>query len=112
LSFANRQDRDFLLISLVDPTGVVRKEYQAFQVATRDGRVFSGLIVDQSPETITLRDGKGVRSQVARSEIDELKESNVSLMPDALYKEFSPQELRDLFSFLQCEAQPGREGQP
>jgi putative heme-binding domain-containing protein len=112
LSYANRQDRDFLLISLVDPTGVVRKEYQAYQVATHDGRVFSGLIVDQTPETITLRDGKGVRSQVARSEVDELKESNVSLMPEALYKEFSPQELRDLIRFVQSEAQPGREGRP
>jgi putative heme-binding domain-containing protein len=112
LSYANRHDRDFLLISLVDPTGVVRKEYQAYQVATHDGRVFSGLIVDQSPETITLRDSKGVRTQVARSEIDELRESNVSLMPEALYKEFSPQELRDLFRFLQSEAQPGHEGRP
>ena len=66
----------------------------------------SGLIVEQTPETITLRDAKGVRSQVARSEIDELKESDVSLMPESLYKEFSPQQLRDLFSFLQTEPQP------
>ena len=64
LSYANRHDRDFLLVSLVDPTGVVRKEYQAYQVATEDGRVLSGLIVEQTPETITLRDGKGVRSRV------------------------------------------------
>ena len=112
LSYANRHDRDFLLISLVDPTGVVRKEYQAYQVATRDGRVFSGLIVEQAPETITLRDGKGVRSQVGRSEIEELKESDISLMPESLYKEFTPQQLRDLFSFLQTEPQPGRKERP
>ena len=42
-------------------------------------------------------------SQVARSEIEELKESDVSLMPESLYKEFTPQQLRDLFSFLQTE---------
>ena len=65
LSYANRHDRDFLLISLVDPTGVVRKEYQAYQLATKDGRVLSGLIVEQTPETITLRDAKGVRTQLA-----------------------------------------------
>ena len=112
LSYANRHDRDFLLISLVDPTGVVRKEYQAYQVATHDGRVFSGLIVDQTPDTITLRDGKGARTQVARLEIDELKESDVSLMPESLYKELSPQQMRDLFSFLQTEPQPGRKERP
>jgi putative membrane-bound dehydrogenase-like protein len=107
LSFANRNDRDFLLISLVDPGGVVRKEYQAYQIATNDGRVLCGLIVEQTPETITLRDAKGVRIKVARSELDELKEADVSLMPESLYKEFSPQQLRDLFRFLQSEPQPG-----
>jgi putative heme-binding domain-containing protein len=112
LSYANRRDRDFLLISLVDPTGVVRKEYQTFQVGTHDGRIFSGLIVDQTPETITLRDGKGVRFPVARREIDELKESDISLMPEALYKEFSPQQLRDLFSFLETEPLPDRKERP
>lgn len=112
LSYANRHDRDFLLISLVDPTGVVRKEYQAFQVGTHDGRVFSGLIVEQTPETITLRDGKGARFQIARMEIDELKESDVSLMPESLYKEFSPQQLRDLFSFLQTEPPQARKERP
>jgi putative heme-binding domain-containing protein len=61
---------------------------------------------------LTLRDGKGVRSPVARSEIEELKESDVSLMPESLYKEFSPQQLRDLFSFLQSEPQPGSKDRP
>jgi putative heme-binding domain-containing protein len=107
LSFANRNDRDFLLISLVDPASLIRKEYQAYQIATKDGRVLSGLIVEQTPETITLRDAKGVRIKVARSELDELKEADVSLMPESLYKEFSPQQLRDLFRFLQSEPQPG-----
>ena len=59
LTYANRRDRDFLLVSLVDPAGVVRKEYQAYNLATKDGRVLSGLIVEQTPEVITLRDAKG-----------------------------------------------------
>jgi putative heme-binding domain-containing protein len=112
LSFANRHDRDFLLVSLVDPTGVVRKEYQAYQVGTKDGRVLAGLIVEQTPEAITLRDSKGERTKIARAEVDELKESDVSLMPESLYKEFSPQQLRDLFSFLESEPGPGRKEKP
>ena len=76
LTYANRQDRDFLLVSLVDPAGVVRKEYQAYHIATKDGRVLSGLIVEQTPEAITLRDAKGERTRVVRSEIEELKESD------------------------------------
>ena len=103
LSYANRNDRDFLLISLVDPASVVRKEYQVYQVATKNGRVLSGLIVEQTPETITLRDAKGARTELRDPRWRELKESDVSLMPESLYKEFSPQQVRDLFSFLQSE---------
>ena len=101
LTYANRRDRDFLLVSLVDPGGVVRKEYQASVVATRDGRILSGLIVEQTPGTIVLRDAKGQRTQVPAAEVQEIKDSDVSLMPESLYKEFSPEQLRDLFSFLQ-----------
>ena len=91
LTYANRQDRDFLLVSLVDPSGTVRKEYQSYNVATKDGRVLSGLIAEQTPEAIVLRDAKGQRTRVAVAEIQELKESDVSLMPESLYKELSPE---------------------
>ena len=101
LTYANRQDRDFLLVSLVDPGGVVRKEYQSYNVATKDGRVLNGLIVEQTPEAIVLRDARGQRTRVAVADVQELKESDVSLMPESLYKELSPEQLRDLFSFLQ-----------
>jgi putative membrane-bound dehydrogenase-like protein len=112
LTFANRNDRDFLLVSLVDPSGAVRKEYQASVVATRDGRLFTGLVVEQTPEAVTLRDAKGERTRIARSEIEEIKDSDVSLMPESLYKEFSPDQLRDLFRFLQDEPASGRKDQP
>src|SRR5262245_61013442 len=32
LTHANRQDRDFLLVSLVDPSAVIRKEYMSYIV--------------------------------------------------------------------------------
>jgi hypothetical protein len=36
-------------------------------------------------------------------DIEEMKESDVSIMPESLYKEFNPEQLRDLFGFLQAE---------
>ena len=96
LTHANRQDRDFLLVSLVNPSGVVRKEYQAYNVATKDGRVLSGLIVEQTPDTIVLCDAKGQRTRIAAADVQEVKESDVSLMPESLYTELSPGQLRDL----------------
>jgi putative heme-binding domain-containing protein len=78
------------------------------QLATRDGRILSGLIVEQSPEAVVVRDAKGQRTRIARSEIEDIKESDVSLMPESLYKEFNPEQPRDLFGFLQNEPFDGR----
>jgi putative membrane-bound dehydrogenase-like protein len=111
LTHSNRRDRDFLLVSLVDPAGVVRKEYQAYNVATKDGRVLTGLIVEQTPDVIVLRDAKGERTRVGRSDIEVLKETDTSLMPESLYKEFSPEQLRDLFRFLESDPPAGRKEQ-
>jgi len=101
LTFANRHDREFLLVSLVDPSGVVRKEYQSYIAQTRDGRVLTGLIVEQTPDSISFRDAKGELTRVPRAEVEELNESTASLMPESLYKELSPDQIRDLFRYLQ-----------
>ena len=101
LTTANRMDRDFLLISLVDPNSVIRKEYVSVVIQTTVGRVLTGLPVARTDSTLTLVDSKGDKQDVATSEIDQLHESPVSLMPDNLYHQFTPQQLRDLFAYLQ-----------
>jgi len=102
LTHANRQDRDFLLVSLVDPNGVIRREYQATLVEMKDGRVLTGLIAEQSPNQLTLIDAKAERATLPRDQIEAMSDSPVSLMPENLYRELSPQELRDLFAYLQA----------
>lgn len=104
LTSANRGDRDYLLVSLVDPSSVIRKEYVSLIVQTRDGRVVTGLPVGRDDSGITLRTAKNEQIVIGTSDIDEVRESPVSLMPDDLYRQLKPQELRDLFSYLQAAA--------
>jgi putative membrane-bound dehydrogenase-like protein len=106
LTHANRKDRDYLLASIVDPRAVIRKEYLAYNVQTTDGRSLSGLIVEQTPNSVTLLDPKNQRTKVARNQIESIQESPVSLMPENLLKDLKPQELRDLFSYLQSDKPP------
>ena len=103
LTTANRQDRNYLLVSLVDPSSVVRKEYMSVVIATNSGRVITGLPVDRANGVITLVDSKGEKTAVPEADIDNMAESTVSLMPDDLYRQFQPQELRDLFAYLQSQ---------
>jgi putative membrane-bound dehydrogenase-like protein len=106
LTHANRKDREYLLASTVDPSAVIRKEYLAYNVQTTDGRTLTGLIAEQTPAAVTLLDGKNQRTTVRREKIESIQESPVSLMPEGLLKELKPQELRDLFSYLQSDKPP------
>ncbi len=101
LTTANRKDRDYLLVSIVDPSVQIRKEYLAYVVTTNDGRVVTGLITEQSPASITLVGPKNERTTIRRGDIEEIRESPQSLMPERLLDPLKPQELRDLFSYLQ-----------
>jgi putative membrane-bound dehydrogenase-like protein len=101
LTAANRQDRDYLLVSIVDPNAIIRKEYLSYNIDTQDGRRLSGMVVEQSPEKIVISDPKNQRTEIARNQIEAIRESPLSLMPENIIKELKPQELRDLFAYLQ-----------
>ena len=101
LTTANRKDREFLLVSVVDPSVQVRKEYLVYAIETHDGRVITGCIAEQDPSSITLVGTKNDRTKVRRNEIAEMKEMSNSLMPERLLEPLTPQEVRDLFAYLQ-----------
>ena len=54
LTHANRADRQFLLVSLIDHSAVIRKEYLAWTVQTTDGRVHTGLDNEVAVEVSTF----------------------------------------------------------
>jgi len=103
LTHANRKNTDELLATIVTPSAVVRKEYMTFLVQTTEGRVLTGLLVEQTPGGATLLDAKNERTMIAGDKIESISESPTSLMPDNLLAPFKPQELRDLFAYLQSD---------
>jgi len=106
LTHANRKNTDELLATIVNPSTVIRKEYMNFVAQTTDGRVLTGLLVEQSPSQVTLLGAKNERTTVARDKIESLEESPTSLMPENLLSELGPQALRDLFAYLQSDPPP------
>ena len=106
LTGANRSDRQWLLTSIVDPSGVIRKEYQSRIIEMKDGRVLEGLLVESSGGLWSLMRSDGETISIAASEIRESRESPVSVMPEGLYRRFDPKQLRDLFAFLQSMEKP------
>jgi len=89
-----------LLSNMVDPNLVIGKDYQARMVATVDGRIFSGLVVEENQQRITLNIQGGKRVTIPRDEIDEEKISPNSLMPEGQTQQMTQQEIADLLALL------------
>jgi putative heme-binding domain-containing protein len=101
-----RNDFDQLLSNVLDPSLVIGPGYQATTVATTDGRVLTGLLAEDGKERIILKIQGGKVETIPRDQIDEIKTSALSLMPEEVEKQFSPQELADLFAFLCLDKPP------
>jgi putative membrane-bound dehydrogenase-like protein len=113
LTAADRKNREYLITQIVDPSAVIRAEYQAFTLETKDGRSLFGLVVENTPGSVTLVDGKNERTVVARTKIEQLTPSAVSLMPEKILDPLSDQELCDLFSYLQGDgSEKSKTGKP
>ena len=101
LTSADRKNRQYLIAQVVDPSAIIRGEFQAFNIETKDGRSLFGLVVESTPGAVTLVDSKNERTVVARSKIEEMTPSRVSLMPEKILDPLSDRELCDLFAYLQ-----------
>jgi putative membrane-bound dehydrogenase-like protein len=99
LTGANRDNLDYILENALDPNAVVPREYRLTVIATKDGRVLSGLIREQSTAAIVLQTAND-RVVLSRDDVEEIKESTNSMMPEGLFDKMSMEELRDLVAHL------------
>lgn len=95
-----RDNLNFMLLAVVDPSAAIREEFTNFLIVTEDGRTVTGLIHEQTTKTITLKDVKGQTVLINKEDIDILKALDLSLMPDGLTKNLKDQEVKDLFAYI------------
>ncbi|MCB1207546.1 MAG: c-type cytochrome, partial [Verrucomicrobiae bacterium] len=95
-----RQNPDFWIPSILNPSLELREGFLNYVASMKDGRKVIGLMVDQTPRTVTLKDLAGQVSLLDRAEIDTLEASPISLMPPGLLSGLADQELRDFFAYL------------
>jgi putative heme-binding domain-containing protein len=97
---------DQLLSNVFDPSLVIGAAYQARTVITADGRVITGLVVEDSPQRIVLKVQGGKLETFARGDIEQSETSKLSLMPENLEQQLKPKELADLFAFITLDKPP------
>ena len=101
LSGVANRSREDLLTSILDPSYAIDDRYRNNLLETTDGRFFDGILVSETSATVTLR-GELEDISVFKTDIADLRESDVSLMPEGFEESLTQQEMADVISFLQA----------
>jgi putative heme-binding domain-containing protein len=96
---AQRQNLDYLLENIVEPSAVVPADYRLMQLELKDGRVISGVITAKTERTITVITPTETLT-LANDDIEAKHPTKLSLMPDGLLQTLSTEQTRDLFAYL------------
>jgi len=91
---------DAWLTAIFDPNRSVEAKYRRIQIRTDDGQTLVGLKIRESNETIELVNDQGQLISLSRGVIDEIRESEKSLMPEGFEKVLKPDEVASLVSYL------------
>jgi putative membrane-bound dehydrogenase-like protein len=98
-SVAGRDART-LLTNILDPNRAVDPAYRLYRIRTADGRDLSGVVATETATSLTLRRALGVEETLLRRDIVELAGSTLSMMPEGLERQRTPQDFADLLAFL------------
>jgi putative heme-binding domain-containing protein len=106
---AGRFNLKDLCESIVEPSKVVSDQYRASVVTTKSGKVYSGRIITETRSSMTIlldpEDSTKI-AEVKKGNIEEVKPSPVSLMPEGLLKTLNENEVLDLLAYLLSRGDP------
>ncbi len=89
-----------LFTAILDPSAAVETKYLNFVVATTSGRSIIGLLSTETGSSITVLGAEAKSEAILRSDIEELRSTGKSLMPDGVEKDFTHQDLADVIQFV------------
>jgi putative membrane-bound dehydrogenase-like protein len=95
-----KASRENLLESILYPSKAIADQYVNWNVETKKGLTITGLIVEEAPDHILLRDANGKDTRIDIRDIDSRTKNPNSLMPNDIVVYLSEDELTDVVEYL------------
>src|SRR5262249_20936305 len=102
-----RQNRMYLLESIVDPNHQIAQGSDSIVLATHDGQIITGVLRSEDDKDVRLVTAEGQPLTVPKDTIED-RRRGISAMPADLAQKLSKTELRDLIEFLASLRTPAR----
>jgi putative membrane-bound dehydrogenase-like protein len=102
LALIRNRTRQALVEAILDPNRIVAPNYVSYIVVDDSGRTTTGMILSETAASITLARDKGETETIQKQNIEQIKSSGASLMPEGLEKTIDPEAMADLLAFLEA----------
>ena len=100
LAIYSSKPADALLIALFDPNQSVDPRYQSYTIAFKDGRVQNGMLTEETANGLSLLNAEGKKLSLLRVDIEELRNSGRSLMPEGFEREVTTEDVNHLIAYF------------
>lgn len=100
LTGSGRANLDYLLVNIVDPNAIVPQEYLAWKVKTTDGRVLTGIVRNETENSLDIVTATEVIS-LHKDEVKSKVRGTLSMMPEGILNGMKDAEILDLIAYLQ-----------
>ena len=98
LTGSGRANIDYALQNVVTPSAVVAAGFQVSVVVTLTGRILTGVVTMESEQVLLVQtDKEQIRLPI--SEVDEIRKSKQSLMPENLLKDLMDEQIKNPVSY-------------
>ena len=95
-----RNNLPVILESILNPNRAIDANYVSYTIVTTSGKVLTGIVIQETGTSVTLKQAKGKRLTVLRRDIEVIRSNQTSLMPEGFEKNISVGQMADLIAFL------------
>jgi putative membrane-bound dehydrogenase-like protein len=89
-----------LITKILNPNRSVAEGFDMWMIERMDGAAVSGVIEQESDQSITIRQPDGTEVIIPRSDIESIMGSNISPMPEGLEQQIDEAQMIDLIEFI------------
>jgi putative heme-binding domain-containing protein len=100
ISTIGEKPKEVLYESIIAPSASIQHGYEAWTVKTKDGKVLSGLKVEDTDDKFTMKTIEGELVDIAPEDIKKKTKEKKSLMPEGLINSMTTKDLINLVEYL------------
>lgn len=86
--------------AILFPSAGISHNYEAYLVATVEGKIMQGLLLSETQQELVLKDAKGIVHRIPQDDVEEFATQSISIMPADLQKHLTLQELVHIVAYM------------